>query len=95
MFDRPMLALNQSYPLTIFARYHNSDYRAVMDAILKEGMGEHFFIECPGKREDGTIAEGSFTIYTDLIRPDASGCAKQYENLTLRTELGLIISVKA
>lgn len=89
------LAFNRSYPLTFFARYHSSDYRTVINAILKERMGEHFFVESPGKREDGTVVENSFTLYTDLIRPDAAECAKQYKNLALRTELGLIISVKA
>lgn len=84
----------QQNPQTFFARYHISDLRAVLDSIRNAGLSEHFFIENPGKREDGTVAENTFAIYTDLVRPNATELIKKYQNFGLRRQLGLIISIK-
>jgi hypothetical protein len=77
-----------------FARYHISDLRAVMEGIKASGMSDRFFIENPGKREDGTVAENSFTIYTDLVPANADERVKRYVNYELREKLGLLITIK-
>jgi hypothetical protein len=86
------------HPLTFFARYHISDLKQVQEGIKQAGLEDHFFLDPMGRNEHNeAIPNGlgnGFTVYTDLIRPDAMACVKQYENLQLRTQLGLFVAVK-
>jgi hypothetical protein len=83
------------HPRVLFSRYHISDVSTVMKGISESGLADHFWIENPGKDQNGVVQPNSITIYTDLIRPDAEECAQAYKRFQLTHRIGLNISIKA
>jgi hypothetical protein len=90
----PNREVTPSASMQFFARYHISDIASVRAGLVESGLADHFWIENPGKDEHGRVQENSFTLYTDLIRPDSAELLKQYESIARGVRPGLIINLK-